>query len=82
LDDASLITAWNLSMINCTRGRAMVGQDSAEPMIGPTRVARSRTTLRVSLGAALALFASRIPLRMMAERGLKHERCAKVRSNH
>jgi hypothetical protein len=82
LDDASLITSWNLSMITCTRGRAMFGQASAEPMIGPTAPARSRTTLRLSPGAALAPFASRAPHRMMAERGFKHERRTKVRSHH
>jgi hypothetical protein len=58
------------------------GQANAEPMIGPTRPAGSRTTLKLSPGAALALLASRAPHRMMAPRGFKHEFRAKAGSNH
>ena len=59
LDEASLITAANLSTMAWIRGRAMSRQASADPMIGPTRPARSRTTSVLSPGAALAALASR-----------------------
>jgi hypothetical protein len=78
---ASRIIAWNLSTITWTRGRAMFRQASAEPTIGLTRLARSRTTLRLSPGAVLALLASRMPPRMIAQRSFEHELRVEVRSN-
>ena len=54
LDAASRITAANFSMTDWMRGRATSGQASAEPIIGPTRPARSRTRSILSPGAASA----------------------------
>ncbi len=75
------MTAWNLSIITCTRGRVMFWQASAEPMIGPTRLARSRTTAILSPGAALAPLASTAPKRTMAQRGFRDELRSKARLN-
>src|ERR1700691_5055651 len=45
-------------------------QASAEPTIGPTLAARSRTTLALPAGAAPAALASKAPNRMAIQRGL------------
>ena len=52
LGAVSRITATNLSTTVWMRGRAMSVHASAEPMIGPTRPARSRTTSTLA-GAAV-----------------------------
>src|ERR1700761_8648436 len=52
LVETSRITARNLSAITWMRGWLISGQASAEPTIGPTRLARSRTTLTLSPGVA------------------------------
>src|SRR5216684_7054802 len=53
-----VMTAVNLSTMTWIRGRAMSRQANAEPTIGPTRPARSRTTSFLSPGAACAAPAS------------------------
>src|ERR1700761_9739182 len=69
LVETSRITARNLSAIAWMRGWLMSGQASAEPMIGPTRPARSRTTLALSPGvAAPALHASKAQDSAIAQR--------------
>jgi hypothetical protein len=54
LDAASRISAANFSITDWIRGRVMSGQASAEPITGPTRPARSRTSSILSPGAASA----------------------------
>jgi hypothetical protein len=54
LEAASRITAANFSITNWIRGRVMSGQASAEPITGPARPARSRTSSILSPGAASA----------------------------
>ena len=54
LEAASRITAANFSITSWIRGRVMSGQASAEPITGPTRPARSRTSSILSPGAASA----------------------------
>jgi hypothetical protein len=54
LEAASRITAANFSITDWIRGRVMSGQASAEPITGPTRPARSRTSSILSPGAASA----------------------------
>ena len=66
LGAVSRITATNLSTTVWMRGRAMSVHASAEPMIGPTRPARSRTT---STGAALAALAINVPSKITVQRG-------------
>ena len=51
---ASRITAANFSITDWIRGRVTSGQASAEPITGPTRPARSRTSSILSPGAASA----------------------------
>ena len=69
LFETSRITARNLSATIWMRDWAMSGQASAAPRIGPTRPARSRTTLVLSPGAAVAAeLASRKPPNAIAQR--------------
>jgi hypothetical protein len=69
LDEASRITAWNLSAIDWTLGRAMSAHADAEPMIGPTRPARSRTIFALSPADAPAVQASNAPKKAAIQRG-------------
>src|SRR5580704_5863838 len=52
------------------RGRAMSVQASAEPTIGPTRPARSRTSSVLLAGAAPAALASKAASRTAIQRGV------------
>ena len=69
LGAVSRITATNLSTTVWMRGRAMSVHASAEPMMGPTRPARSRTTSMLA-GAALAVPAISVPSRAIMQRDL------------
>src|SRR6185295_6016083 len=52
-DEASRITCENLSTMDWMRGRAMSRQACAEPITGPTRLARSRTIVMSPAACAL-----------------------------
>src|SRR3984893_6975838 len=70
LDEASVITAVNLSTMTWMRGRAMSRQADAEPTIGPTRPARSRTTSVLSPAAAPAVPVSSAPNKNIVKRAV------------
>jgi hypothetical protein len=53
-DEASRITCENLSTMDWMRGRPMSRQACAEPITGPTRLARSRTIVNVAGGLCAA----------------------------